>query len=290
MSRAFEPAVLSRGSSVKTSDRHASSEVDASGETTDSRHDDAVDVGLIHPEVTFRIASMRGLRVQAYRLAYDTYTRCGYQRPNRFGMRLSQFDLLDETVTFVACLRNTVIASVTLVRDSAIGLPMEKVYHGELDALRGMDRRLAEATALSSRRRDPRRGFMVFLGLTRLLAHYARHVGMDDLVIAVNPRHRAFYEQTLQFAAFGPERTYESVQNMPAVAFRLDLKELEAQRTFNPHAYSHYFGAEEGMARALSLSEARRSQRERAYFAAIVDEIENGAETSDPAAEARNVA
>ena len=210
-----------------------------------------------HP-ITFQIADTDDLRRQAYRLIYHVYLDCGYLRPNPSEMRITPYDSLPDTVTFVAVLRDTVIATVTLVPDGPLGLPMDEIYRPEVAVLRAQDRPVAEATGLADRRRNPVRGLPVFLRLSRLMVHHARDLGVADLLITANPRHERFYRECLQFEPFGPPRSYPSVENHPALAFRLNLLEVERQRVTNPRAYARYFDDPAGAVIQTTRRDARR--------------------------------
>jgi hypothetical protein len=127
------------------------------------------------------------------------------------------------------------------VTDGALGLPMEQIYSDEVQGLRQSGRRVAEATGLAARRLGTSRNVLVFLGLTRLVVHYAQLQNLDDLLVTVNPRQAAFYEKTLQFEPLGALKHYPSVQNAPALGFRLNLRDLASQQLTNPRAYARYF-------------------------------------------------
>ena len=125
---------------------------------------------------------------------------------------------------FVARIDDAVGATLSLLRDSPRGLPVDALYRSELTALRARGLRLAEVGALAVDR--PWRGAALALmrPLVQLLGIYARDVGgVDELCIAVHPRHAPFYERAFGFARFGAEKAYGAVKGAPAVGLRLDL-------------------------------------------------------------------
>lgn len=161
---------------------------------------------------------------EAFRLVYESYLERGYVSEDPTRIRVSVFNALPTSVTYVAVLRGTVIATVTAVRDTPFGLPMDTVYHDEVQALRDRGRKLIEVTMLSDRRRDMRRALpMLCLLMKRVFDYATLVIQADDLVIAVNPRHENYYERSLLFEPLGGIRTYPSVEHHPAVAKRLDL-------------------------------------------------------------------
>jgi hypothetical protein len=58
----------------------------------------------------------------------------------------------------------------------------------------------------------------------QLVGIYARDIErVDDLCIAVHPRHAPFYARAFGFTRFGAEKPYHAVNDAPAVGLRLDL-------------------------------------------------------------------
>ncbi len=163
----------------------------------------------------------------AFALVYATYLDRDYIEPNRHELRFGLHNLLPETTTFVALLRETVIATVTLVGDSPLRLPMDEIYHQQLTDLRTDGRRLGEVTMLADRRREFKRTLPMVLALFRTVMDYAVEIAhLDDLCITLNPRHADFYRRVLHFEDLGPLKPYDSVRRNPALAKRFPLENL----------------------------------------------------------------
>jgi hypothetical protein len=174
--------------------------------------------------VRVRLAGSRDELDQAYRLVYASYRQRGYIEENPSGLRLTVFNVFPTTVTFVSLLGSEVIATVTVVPDTPVGLPMDEIYSEELQPLRAQNRKLAEVTMLADRRREIRRALPMLLLLMKHVFDYATLVlGANDLCITINPRHERYYGRSLLFRHLGPLRTYPSVRENPALAKRLDL-------------------------------------------------------------------
>ena len=175
-------------------------------------------------DLDFHVARTRRELESAYGLVHTSYERAGLVDAHGTGLRFGPHNFLPDTRTFVATLHGDVVATVTLVFDSPLGLPMDAVYGDVLGPLRADGRRLVEVTMLADRRASGRRTLPIVLRLTKILFDYAREQAeSDDLVVAVHPRHQAFYERLLYFEAIGERRSYVSVRGNPAVALRLDL-------------------------------------------------------------------
>jgi hypothetical protein len=158
---------------------------------------------------------------QADRLVHDAYVARGL----RDAVAQRHATRPRSAVVFVARIDGAVGATLSLLRDSPRGLPVDALYASELTALRARGRRLAEVGALAVDR--PWRGAALALmrPLIQLLGIYARDVGgVDELCIAVHPRHAPFYERGFGFTRFGGvEKAYGAVKGAPAVGLRLDL-------------------------------------------------------------------
>jgi hypothetical protein len=196
----------------------------------------------LQPERTvIRPAASRDELEQAYRLVYNSYLQRGYIPPSPAGVRLTVFNAFPETVTFVSVLDELVVATVSVVPDTPVGLPMDEIYSAELRELRDAGRRLAEVTMLADRRRQIQRALPMLRRLMKSVFDYATLVlGASDLCITINPRHRMYYERFL-FRSLGPLRSYPSVLQNPALARRLNLETAQQECQGNEELLEHFF-------------------------------------------------
>ena len=186
----------------------------------------------------YRIAETREDVEGAVRLVYRNYIELGYCRLNRFGVHFYLYDVLPETRTLVALHDGRVVATLTLVFDSPLGLPSGKLYAAELGVLRSGGRRLVEVSKLAVDRDLGARGLAVLKGLFRLgwLAS-ARVRGSTDFVIMVEPHHERFYARSLLFERAGELKPDPEARDAPSLLLRLRLAE-------GPERYRAAFGEE----------------------------------------------
>lgn len=166
----------------------------------------------------------------ASRLVHQCYLRRGYVKPSADGRHVSPFLAMPSTAVFVARVEDEVIATVSLVDDSELQLPCDELYGAQMAALRRTGRRVAEVSALavSQKWRDVR--LIALRSLVRVVGVYGRDLArVDDLCIAVHPRHAPFYESRLHFRRFGGLKSYDAVNGAPAVGLLLDLHELDRE-------------------------------------------------------------
>lgn len=187
---------------------------------------------------TYRIAETREDIEGAVRLVYRNYVELKYCNLNRFGVHFYLYDVLPETRTLVALDGDRVIATLTLVFDSPLGLPSGKLYGAEIEALRRDGRRMVEVSKLSVDRELGARGLAVLKGLFRLAWLVSAPVrGCTDFIIMVEPHHERFYARSLLFERAGELKPDPEAADAPSILLRLRLSE-------GPERYRAAFGEE----------------------------------------------
>ena len=190
-------------------------------------------------DIEVKAADGRDELFGAFQLVYDAYLRSGLTKPNAYGLRVTPYHLLPTTEVFVALDRRKVICTVSLVRDGELGLPMEVVYDAEVAWRRIRGISLGEVSCLGDQGRAAGHSFPVVMQLMGLMAQCAERRGVDQLLIAVHPKHAKFYQRFAAFEPIGEEKTYETVCDKPAVAMALDLNRAPID---HPHLYKAFCG------------------------------------------------
>lgn len=177
---------------------------------------------------SIKIAETRDELEQAFSLVYREYLKLGYiKEPNPSEIHLSIYHILPETAVFIFKSYLTVICTLTQIFDSKVfGLPMDDLYHEELNTLRNTNRKLVELSALATPREARWRN--VFMYLCQAMYWYAIYQDVNDLCIMVNPKHVDFYKTIFLFEDLGPEKYYPNV-GAPAVALRLNLDDIQGK-------------------------------------------------------------
>ena len=88
---------------------------------------------------------------QAFELLYDRYLKLGYiQESKSFPLHYNIYNLLPDTQKAVLKKNGAVMSTVDIVMDNEqFGLPMDGIYHTELEDLRGQGRKLCEVGSLA---------------------------------------------------------------------------------------------------------------------------------------------
>jgi len=174
--------------------------------------------------LVFKLAETREELEACFRLLHDAYVEAGFMQPQSHGLRATLFHALPTTSTLLAKYHNRVIGTVSLIRESNLGFPLQKVFN--IEAVRKTGGNIAEVSALAIEKRF--RGAMgtVLFPLLKFMYEYAtRCFDTRHLLIAVNPRHIDFYEAILFFQRLrqNPVEHYDFANGAPAVGAHLDL-------------------------------------------------------------------
>jgi hypothetical protein len=180
--------------------------------------------------ITYKIACNRSEREAAFRLVYEAYARVGLMEPSPFNMRVTPFHLLPTSDVFLAILDGTVICTLSLIGDGELGIPMEAIYKDEVNELRAKGFDFGEVSCLADRRINAIRQMPVLVRLISLMLQYARFNGMDQVVLAVHPRHERYYNRFFGCRRFGELKSYPSVLDNPAVACTHEFDRLDKER------------------------------------------------------------
>ncbi|HTY44629.1 MAG TPA: hypothetical protein VMD52_01390 [Patescibacteria group bacterium] len=204
--------------------------------------------------IEYRIARSREELEKAYALVYREYLKRGYVKENPSGMRISIHNAGPQTTTFVAISGSEVVATATIIPDSPLGLPMDAIYHEELNQFRAKKLKLCEVSMLASDTElfqqgvsmmlNSRKLFFVFF-LFKLMFDYAKDALKLDLIcITINPKHKLTYD-FLMFKDLGGLRTYGSVNGAPAIAEYLEIATAEddCRRSAKPGIAKMFFAA-----------------------------------------------
>ncbi|PIQ84725.1 MAG: hypothetical protein COV75_00745 [Candidatus Omnitrophica bacterium CG11_big_fil_rev_8_21_14_0_20_63_9] len=202
--------------------------------------------------VEFRIVRTVAELKTANHLVYQEYLKRNYCKANAVGLKLSLYQALPTTATFIAThRRDGIIGTISMVEDSPLGLPMDEAYKNEVDMLRRQNLRVAEVTmlALNSQLFGERvftlfhaKKLLLTLRLFKVMFDYLRAcTKVDELVACFNPKHQVLYD-FLQLKPLGGLKTYTSANSNPSIARHLNIRETERQAKAHA-AYRLFYGA-----------------------------------------------
>lgn len=182
------------------------------------------------------VANTKELREKAFRLVYDVYIREGYDL--RFGRESGLWctihHLHPDTTIFLAEKEGRLAGSVTVIPDSRLGLPTDRIFPEPLTGLRKAGRRLSEISSLVVTEEPGGIPPELAMHLYRL-AHLASLYLLErtDIVASVMAHHRDFYSRFLLFddASEAPRLSPKTSQQVSYVRLNLEtMKERYEQR------------------------------------------------------------
>lgn len=182
-----------------------------------------VAVAGVTRDIRARVADGASL-VGAFALTRRTYVRAGYE-PADDGkpLRVTEYHAVPGVVVLTALAEGRVVATLTALPDSVVGVPAEKVFPAELASLRAEGRPLFEMIALASETLSVREFVATFDALVRI--GFQVFVGRDRQVrclMTVNPSHSAFYRQVYGARRLGETAAHPTVGGAPADLYLVD--------------------------------------------------------------------
>ena len=178
-----------------------------------------------NPRLVLKIAETREELEACFKLLHDAYVASGFMTPDPSGLRVTIYHALPTTTTLCAKLDDQVVGTLSLIRESAIGFPLQRIF--DLSSVRAREGNIAEVSALAIHPRFRRTGGTILFPLMKFMYGYCTtFFDTRHLVIAVNPRHIEMYESLLYFRRLTANvvENYDFVNGAPAVGATLDLQ------------------------------------------------------------------
>lgn len=171
-----------------------------------------------------KIADSREELEDCFSLLHDAYVASGFMQPDPSGMRVTIYHALPTTTTLCAKWDGEVVGTISLIRESAFGFPLQKIF--DLSAVRQKGGNLAEVSALAVHPKFRKTGGAILFPLMKFMYEYAtEYFDTRHLLIAVNPNRIEMYESLLFFERLTANvvENYDFANGAPAVGATLDL-------------------------------------------------------------------
>ena len=176
--------------------------------------------------LVLKIAETQEELEACFRVLHDAYVESGFMTPDPSGMRVTIYHALPTTTTLCAKYDGQVVGTISLVRESALGLPLQRIF--DLTPVLEKGGNIAEVSALAIHRKFRKTGGSILFPLMKFMYEYCTtFFDTRHLLIAVNPRHIEMYESLLFFRRLTASvvASYDFVNGAPAVGATLDLKD-----------------------------------------------------------------
>lgn len=176
-----------------------------------------------------KIAETREELEACFSLLHNAYVDSGFMQQDPSGMRVTIYHALPTTTTLCAKWDGRVVGTISLIRESAFGFPLQKIF--DLSAVRQKEGNLAEVSALAVHPEFRKTGGAILFPLMKFMYEYAtKYFDTRHLLIAVNPNRIEMYESLLYFQRLmaNTVERYDFANGAPAVGASLDLREAPA--------------------------------------------------------------
>lgn len=182
---------------------------------------------IIDEQIIFKVADTEDELQEAFGLVQQMYESANIVEKNTTGLRITKYHLLPTTKVLIAKQNEKVIATISLIMDTPVGLPIDEFI--PLGKLRTTSKRICELSslAISSEWRSQSQG--IFIPLSLFGINFGRKIiGADNIVIVTNDRVRFLYEDVFLFEPITiNSQSYNFVKDSKAFAQRLDLSDIE---------------------------------------------------------------
>lgn len=184
-----------------------------------------------HPDerMVLKIADTKEELEACFRLLHDAYVGAGYMKPDPSGMRATIYHALPTTTTLCAKFDGKVVGTLSLIRESAFGFPLQSAF--DLHEIRARGGRIAEGSALAVHPDFRKTSGSVMFPLMKFMYDYCQdYFDTANLVIAVNPDRIEMYEALLCFQRLDQAEVdnYDFANGAPAVGACLNMRTSSA--------------------------------------------------------------
>lgn len=175
--------------------------------------------------LVLKIAETREELEECFKLLHDAYVSSGFMKPAPSGLRATIYHALPTTTTLCAKFDGQVVGTLSLIRESVFGFPLQAIF--DLKAVRARGGKIAEVSALAVHPDFRKTGGAILFPLMKFMYEYCTtFFDTRHLVIAVNPNRIEMYESLLLFKRLAESKVdnYDFANGAPAVGATLDLR------------------------------------------------------------------
>jgi hypothetical protein len=143
----------------------------------------------------------------AFRLVHVGYVFQGIEPLKTVDLRMTEQHVLPEASVLVAYEGRQIVGTISVTKDSPAGLPLDKDYPEELEALRRIGARISEIGSLAVVRRCWHTSLMPLLGMAAARLGFRVNDSTHE-VIGIHPKAAPFYRALFNFQALGAEQSH----------------------------------------------------------------------------------
>jgi len=194
----------------------------------------------------------------ALQVVHDGFVEAGYMDPQPSGCRMISPYLNPGTIFFVAHIDGEAVGALALIPDGPFGLPSDRAFREELDAMRATGRPLFECGSLVVREEWRRHTRRVVAGLVAAAMKVFRQTLNANVVISVEPGQGGFYASMLSARPVAEPRPLFGAPALLLESTYDDMVDVMTESSSNGHRMLRelVFGPDEGWSVQRSTGEA----------------------------------
>lgn len=178
-------------------------------------------------DIIFKLAETKEELEGAFSVLHNSYVDVGLMKKDPSGLRVTPYHALNSSVTIIGKKGSEVIATLTIISDSKLGLPCENFI--DLSKLRQGGNRIAEISALAIKKEY--RGRVLFHLLKYMYEWCVNYLSINHLIATLTTDTKAYelYEAVLFFNRIENkiEANYAFSNYRPVIAEHLNLDEAK---------------------------------------------------------------
>lgn len=182
----------------------------------------------LDPELVFKLAETKSELEQAFSLLHDAYVREGYMKPHPSGFRVTAYHAIPSTTTLIAKKGEDVVATVSVIRQSRLKLPVQTAF--DVSAVAKPGDQLVEISSLAIHPKHRGQETQLLFWLSKYVLEYCqRFFAIDFMFVTINPRQIDLYENIILFRRLPAKKVdnYDFANGAPAVAEYLDMHQYK---------------------------------------------------------------
>lgn len=179
---------------------------------------------LTNPDVIIRLAQNQQEIEAANELIYQNYVNL-YWADDPAAFRANKYLNAPARRVFVAVDHDRIVGTMSIIKDSPLGLPSDTFHPSLLCGYRDEAERIAEVTSFAVVR-SVQHPMNLILFLIKFLMQYSFYYeGLDRLIASCRAKHADFYEERLCFTKLTRPMPYAYAGNVECQLVTLDLIE-----------------------------------------------------------------
>lgn len=179
---------------------------------------------LTNPDIIIRLAENQQEIEAANELIYQSYVNL-YWADDPAAFRANKYLATPARRVFVAVDHDRIVGTMSIIKDSPLGLPSDTFHPSHLCGYRDLAERIAEVTSFAVAQ-SIQHPMNLILFLIKFLMQYSFYYeGLDRLIASCRAKHADFYEERLCFTKLTQPMPYAYAGNVECQLVTLDLTE-----------------------------------------------------------------